>query len=72
MKKLRTAVLATVYVSWIFWPWLLGIVEAVRWFLRMPLLHQWDADRVAMAFIWPVPAFAVFLFLAWAYSAALE
>lgn len=72
MKKFRAVILATVYLTWIFWPWMLGIVEAVRWFLHMPFFHQWEPDRIGMAVLWPLPAFVVFIFLVWVYSSATE
>lgn len=72
MKKVRDFTFLTICITWVFWPWLLGILEALRWFFRYALLLQWDPDRIGMAFLWPLPAFAVLLFLVNVYSSLSE
>lgn len=72
MKKVGDFTFLTACVIWVFWPWLLGILEALRWFFRYPFLLQWDPDRFGMAFLWPIPAVIVLVFLGWIYSALSE
>jgi hypothetical protein len=72
VKKTLDFVFVTAALSWLFWPWVLGIVEAARWFLHLPFIHQWDPDRFLMAFLWPLPALLVLVFLSWVYDSFLN
>ena len=68
MRRTWDILVATSFIALVFWPWCLGIVEAVRWFFHLSYLLSWDEQRVAMAVFWPGPALLVLVFLGWLYG----
>lgn len=59
-------------VGWIFWPWMLAIAEAFRWFFHFAPLFAWDENRIAAAMVWPVPALLVWVFFLWIFGEAIR
>jgi hypothetical protein len=50
------AVLAVLAIVWVFFPWLIGLTDAVAWMFTGAQWSSipWGSSRGALAFLWPV------------------
>jgi hypothetical protein len=68
MKRTLDLLFVTASLAFLFWPWLMMLSDGLRWFFHAPMAFDWDRDRLAMAALYPIPAFFVWAFLLWAYE----
>lgn len=62
MKILKKWLVLILFVSWVFWPWLIGSVDVIAWVVAGTQVSTipWELDgRSLAAGIWPVAWLAI-------------